>query len=169
MTVMRDEMNCPMAETINKMSDQNLQGIILVRRRACPISEFDLQAAVNIVWSANAIDSEDKEWCCCSKSEHDPDELQVRIDQQYSGGLEEQETNIELIKGGKTNDDVRIGTLCLDMAKKDREADEDVNEENVGRRRAESTNEEDPGVGLDSGGEIREKCERIEKGRRRAP
>jgi len=32
MTVMRDEMNCPMAETINKMSDQNLQGIIRVRR-----------------------------------------------------------------------------------------------------------------------------------------
>ncbi len=27
MMVMRDEMNCPMAETINKKSDQNLQGI----------------------------------------------------------------------------------------------------------------------------------------------
>ena len=32
MTVMRDEMNCPTAEIINKMSDQNLQGIIRVRR-----------------------------------------------------------------------------------------------------------------------------------------
>ena len=27
MMVMRDEMNCPMAETINKKSDQNLQEI----------------------------------------------------------------------------------------------------------------------------------------------
>jgi len=50
-----------------------------------------------------------------------------------NGGLEEQETNIELVKGGKTNDDVRIGTLCLDVTKKDREGDEDVNEENVCR------------------------------------
>ena len=70
-----------------------------------------------------------------------------------NGGPEEHVTNIELVKGGKTNDDVRIGTLCLDVAKKDREADEDVNEENVGRRRAQRTNEEGPGVGLDSGGD----------------
>jgi hypothetical protein len=85
MTVMRDEMNCPMAETINKMSDQNLQGNIRVRRRAYSISEIDSQAAVNIVWSANAIDGEDKEWCCCGKSKNDPDELQVRIGQQSYG------------------------------------------------------------------------------------
>ena len=85
MTVMRDEMNCPMAETINKMSDQNLQGIIRVRRRAYSISEFDSQAAVNIVWSANAIDSEYKEWRCCSKSKHDSYKLQVRIGQQSYG------------------------------------------------------------------------------------
>ena len=86
MTVMRDEMNCPMADTIKKMSDQNLQGIIRVRRRAYSIGEFDLQAAVNIVWSANAVNSEDKEWCCCSKSKHDSDELQVGMGQHWSYG-----------------------------------------------------------------------------------
>jgi hypothetical protein len=78
--------------------------------------------------------------------------------------LQEQETNIELVKCGKTNDDFRICTLSLDVAKKDREADEDVNEENVGRRRAQSTDEEDPGVGLNNGGD-KEKGKRIEKGR----
>ena len=83
----------------------------------------------------NAIDGEDKEWNCRSKSKHDPDELQVRIGDQQScgdGGIGE-ETNIELIKGGKANDDVGMGTLCLDVAKEDGEGDEDINEEDVGR------------------------------------
>jgi len=35
------------------------------------------------------------------------------------------------------------------MAKEDGEADEDVNEEDVGRRRAQSTDEKDPSIGLD--------------------
>jgi len=60
-----------------------------------------------------------------------------------------EETDIELIKGGKADDDVGMGTLCLDMAKEDGEADEDVNEEDVGRRRAQSTDEKDPSIGLD--------------------
>jgi hypothetical protein len=68
------------------------------------------------------------------------------------GGLEEEETNIEFVKCGEANDDVRISTLCPNMAKKDGEGDEDINEENISRRRAQSTNEEDPGIGLDSGG-----------------
>jgi hypothetical protein len=46
-----------------------------------------------------------------------------------------------------------MGTLCLDVTKEDGEADEDVNEEDVGRRRAQSTDEKDPSIGLD-GGEV---------------
>ena len=42
-----------------------------------------------------------------------------------------------------------MGTLCLDVAKEDGEADEDVNEEDVGRRRAQSTDEKNPSIGLD--------------------
>jgi hypothetical protein len=42
-----------------------------------------------------------------------------------------------------------MGTLCLDVAKEDGEADEDVNEEDVGRRRAQSTDKKNPSIGLD--------------------
>jgi hypothetical protein len=38
MTVIRDDMNSPMAETINRMSDQNLQMIIRIRRQAYSVS-----------------------------------------------------------------------------------------------------------------------------------
>jgi hypothetical protein len=44
-----------------------------------------------------------------------------------------------------------MSTLCLDVAKEDGEADEDVNEEDVCRRRAQSTDEKDPSIGLDDG------------------
>ena len=71
------------------------------------------------------------------------------------GGLEGEKTNIELVKGGKADDDVGIGTLCLDTAKEDGEADKDVNEENVSRRRAQSTDKEEPGIGLDGSGDKR--------------
>jgi hypothetical protein len=81
-----------------------------------------------------------------------------------NSGLEGEETNIELVKGSKANDDVGIGTIGLDVAKEDGEAGEDVYEENVGRRGAQSTNEENPGVSL-NGGEMREECKRTRKGR----
>jgi len=73
-----------------------------------------------------------------------------------NSGLEGEGPNIELVKGSKANDDVGIGTLGLDVTKEDGEADEDVYEENVGCRGAQSTNEENPGVGLD-GGEMRDR------------
>lgn len=43
-------------------------------------------------------------------------------------------TNIELVKGSETHDDVRRCALCLDMAEEYREADEDVDEDHIGRR-----------------------------------
>jgi len=48
--VMRDEMNCPIAETINKMSDQNLKSNESVRTKASTRSgKRDSQTAVDCV------------------------------------------------------------------------------------------------------------------------
>jgi hypothetical protein len=106
-----------------------------IRKRINLISEPDSQAAVNFVRSTDAIDGKDKEWNCRGKSKHDPDELQARIGGQQScdSGVLGEETNIEFIKGGKANDDVGMGTLRLDVAKENGEADEDINEEDVCR------------------------------------
>jgi hypothetical protein len=68
----------------------------------------------------------------------------IRGDQKREG------TNIELIKGSKTNDDDWIGALCFDVAKEDRKADENQNEEKVGRRGGQGTDEEDPCIDLES-------------------
>jgi hypothetical protein len=68
---------------------------------------------------------------------------------------EGEKTNIELVEGGETNDNVRIRAFCLDVAKEGREADENRNEENVGRRRGQGTDEKDPGVDLDGVSERR--------------
>jgi hypothetical protein len=46
---MRDEMNCPTAEIINKMSDQNLQSICASGKRVYSISEADSLAAVDFM------------------------------------------------------------------------------------------------------------------------
>lgn len=62
------------------------------------------------------------------------------------------ETDIELVKGGKANDDNGIRTLCLDVAKKDGEANKNVYKENVGGRRAQSADEEDPRINLKKNG-----------------
>lgn len=43
-------------------------------------------------------------------------------------------TNIELVKGSEAHDDVRSCALCLNMAEEYREADEDVDEDDIGRR-----------------------------------
>lgn len=59
-------------------------------------------------------------------------------------------TNIELVKGGKANDDDGIGALCYDAAKEDRKANENGNEEKVGRRGGQGTDEKDPCIGLGS-------------------
>jgi hypothetical protein len=56
--------------------------------------------------------------------------------------------NIELVERSEAHDDFRRCALCLDMAEEYREADEDVYEDNIGRRRAQSTNEENPRVNL---------------------
>jgi hypothetical protein len=68
---------------------------------------------------------------------------------------EGEKTNIELVEGGETNDDVGIRAFCLDVAKEGREADENGNEENVGRRRGQGTDEKDPGIDLDGVSERR--------------
>lgn len=43
-------------------------------------------------------------------------------------------TNVELVKRSEAHDDIRSGALCLDMAEENREADEDVDEYDIGRR-----------------------------------
>ncbi len=60
-----------------------------------------------------------------------------------------EKTNIELVEGDKANDDDRIGTFCFNVAKEDREADENENEEKVGRSGGQGTNEENPCIGLE--------------------
>jgi hypothetical protein len=57
MTVMRADMNWPMAEIIKKVSDQNLRGGC-VRKRRVRIVQRDSQAIVDWVRTANAINSE---------------------------------------------------------------------------------------------------------------
>jgi len=57
---------------------------------------------------------------------------------------------IELVKSGKANDDDGISALCFNVAKEDRKADENGNEENVGRRGGQGTDEKDPCIDLES-------------------
>jgi hypothetical protein len=75
MTVMRDEMNWPMAEIIKKVSDQNLRGRGLSGNEEIWIIQRDSQAVVDWVRTANAIDGEDEQRDCCKKSKHNPGEL----------------------------------------------------------------------------------------------
>jgi hypothetical protein len=53
---------------------------------------------------------------------------------QITGDYKRERTNIELVKGSKANDDDGIGTLCYDVAKEDREANKNEDEEKVGPR-----------------------------------
>ena len=151
MIVMRDEMNCPTAEIISKMSDQNLQGrcasgngytrsvnlIHWLRLILCDPRMPSVARTRSGIAAANRNTIRTSYKSASVVNDHADD-----------SGLGE-ETDIELIKGGKANDDVGMGTLCLDVAKEDGESDEDVNEEDVGRRRAQSTDEKDPSIGLD--------------------
>lgn len=43
-------------------------------------------------------------------------------------------TDIELVKRSEAYDDVRSCALCFDMAEEYREADEDIDEDDIGRR-----------------------------------
>lgn len=151
MIVMRDEMNCPTAEIISKMSGQNLQGI-------CASGNGYTRSESLIHWlrlilcgprmpsvarTRSGIAAANRNTIRTSYKS-----ASVVNDHADDSGLGE-ETDIELIKGGKANDDVWMGALSPDMAKEDGEADEDVNEEDVGRRRAQSPDEKDPSIGLD--------------------
>jgi hypothetical protein len=87
--------------------------------------------AVDRMCSANAIHCKDKQWRGGEKSKNNPDE-------------------IELVKRSEAHDDVRCCALCLDMAEEYREADEDIYEDDICRRRAQCTNEKNPRVNCEN-------------------
>ena len=66
------------------------------------------------------------------------------------GYWKRERTNVELVKCGKTNDDDGIGALCYDVTKEDRKSDENGDEEKVGRRGGQGTDEENPCIGLET-------------------